>query len=57
MNWGFTSILCLMFAGLCMEIIRHGEQKKPSKYNGWSHLFAVAIQLALTLWAMHWRVN
>lgn len=51
MNIGLTVLIALYLADIMLNTIRHGESKKPSTYDGWSSLFAAAIQLGFMYWA------
>lgn len=52
-NWPFVLLCALDAAGLGYTISKHG-QKKIKKYDAWSSLIAMTIELGLTFWAITW---
>jgi len=48
-------IIALGCIGLGMNIIKHGEPKKESKYNGWTHFIALVIYFVILAYGGFWR--
>ena len=55
MNVPQLIILALGMIGLGINITRHGETKKESKYNGWVHLIAKAILWGILYYGGFWN--
>ena len=49
-------ILALGMIGLGINITRHGETKKESKYNGWAQLVAKVILWTILYYGGFWNV-
>lgn len=43
-------VLVLVVLALGMELAKHGEVKKATKYNFWTTFFAQAVTIALLYW-------
>jgi len=49
-GWPQAIYLALTLLGLGVEISRHGEPKKPGRYNAVSTLIATVVVLSLLYW-------
>jgi len=51
MNTGEIILLVLITLNLCNTMFKHGEDKKPEKYNFYKSFFFMMIQVALFCYA------
>ncbi len=55
MNYGLLVIYIIAIAGLLISANQHGKEKK-GKYNFFTNLIALILNLLLIWWALGWQV-
>jgi len=54
-GWPQAIYLALVILGIGLELARHGEAKKPARYNAWTTMIGSVVVLLLLWWGGFFR--